>query len=194
MEPMTLKNKPMRKVIAAMNMTLDGFCNHEEMNADEEIHEHYNELLRNTGTLVYGRITYQLMESYWPGVVKNPTGNKATDDFAILIDNIPKVVFSRTLKNVEWKNSTLKKEGIKEVITELKQQPGKDIGIGSPGLIAAATNMNIIDEYQISVHPTILGKGLRLFKNIQERVNLKLLKTKPFQCGAVTFYYLTLNK
>src|SRR6187399_453310 len=100
----------MRKLIAAMNMTLDGFCDHTAMIADDEIHEHYDELLRNTGTLLYGRITYQLMESYWPSVVKNPTGNKAMDEFAVLIDNVSKIVFSRTLKNVDWKNSKLKKE------------------------------------------------------------------------------------
>lgn len=69
----------MRKLIAAMNMTLDGFCNHTAMIADEEIHRHYSELLNSSGTLLYGRITYQLMESYWPSVVKNPTGIKPTD-------------------------------------------------------------------------------------------------------------------
>ncbi|HET6722849.1 MAG TPA: dihydrofolate reductase family protein, partial [Chitinophagaceae bacterium] len=100
----------MRKLIAAMNMTLDGFCDHTAMIADDEIHEHYNDLLRNAGTLIYGRITYQLMESYWPTVVKNPTGNQPTDDFAVLIDDVPKIVYSRTLKNVVWKNTTLKKD------------------------------------------------------------------------------------
>ena len=77
----------MRKLIAAMNMTLDGFCNHTAMIADEEIHQHYNELFRNADTLIYGRITYQLMESYWPSIVKNPTGIKPEDEFAVLIDN-----------------------------------------------------------------------------------------------------------
>src|SRR4029078_12387430 len=123
----------MRKLIAAMNMTLDGFCDHTAMIADDEIHEHYNEVLRNAGILIYGRITYQLMESYWPSVVENPTGNKPTDDFAVLIDNISKIVYSRTLKNVDWKNSTLKKEIVKEEILELKQQSGKNIFVGSPG-------------------------------------------------------------
>ena len=84
----------MRKLIAAINMTLDGFCDHTAMIADDEIHQHYNELLSNADTLIYGRITYQLMESYWPTVVKNPTGNKPTDEFAVLIDNISKIVFS----------------------------------------------------------------------------------------------------
>jgi len=179
----------MRKLIAAMNMTLDGFCDHTAMIADDEIHEHYNEVLRNAGILIYGRITYQLMESYWPSVVKNPTGNKPTDDFAVLIDNIPKIVYSRTLNNVDWKNSTLKKEVIKEEILELKQQSGKNIFVGSPGLIAAFTQIGLVDEYQIGVQPTILGSGLQLFKNITERVNLKLLKTKTFGCGAVMLYY-----
>src|SRR6187431_590121 len=106
----------MRKVIAAMNMTLDGFCDHTAMIADDEIHQHYNDLLRSADTLIYGRITYQLMESYWPTVVKDPTGNKPIDEFAVLIDNIPKIVYSRTLKKVSWKNTILKKEVIKEEI------------------------------------------------------------------------------
>ena len=127
----------MRKLIAAINMTLDGFCDHTAVIPGEEIHQHYNELLRNADTLIYGRITYQLMESYWPAVVKNPTDNKPVDEFAILIDHISKIVFSRTLKNVDWKNTTLKKEIIKEEIVELKRQAGKNIVVGSPGLITA---------------------------------------------------------
>ena len=172
-----------------MNMTLDGFCDHTAMIADDEIHQHYNDLLSNAGALIYGRITYQLMESYWPSVVKNPTGNKPMDDFAVLIDNLPKIVFSHTLKRVEWKNSRLAERSIEEEVLELKRQPGKDILVGSPSLIVATTNLNLVDEYQLSVQPTIAGKGLPLFKNITERVNLKLIKTKTFSCGALTFYY-----
>jgi dihydrofolate reductase len=184
----------MRKLIAAMNMTLDGFCDHTAMIADDEIHQHYNELLRNAGTLIYGRITYQLMESYWPSIVRNPTGNKPTDEFAVLIDNISKIVFSRTLKNVTWKNTELKKEVIKEEILELKQQAGKDIFVGSPGLIVALTQLDLIDEYQLGVQPIVLGSGLPLFRNIKDRVNLKLLKTKTFGCGAVFLYYESTKK
>src|SRR6476619_7016731 len=136
----------MRKLIAAINMTLDGFCDHTAMIADEEIHQHYNELLSNADTLIYGRITYQLMESYWPTVVKNPTGNKPMDEFAVLIDNISKIVYSHTLKNVVWKNSKLKKEVIKEEILELRQQAGKNILVGSPSLIVALTQLKLIDE------------------------------------------------
>jgi dihydrofolate reductase len=179
----------MRKLVAAMNMTLDGFCDHTAMTADDEIHEHYSELLRNTGTLIYGRTTYQLMESYWPTVVKTPTGNKSTDEFAVLIDNISKIVFSRTLKKVDWRNTRLKNEVVKEEIVELKQQAGKPIIVGSPSLIVAFTQLGLVDEYQLSIHPTILGEGLPLFKNIKDSVNLKLLKTKTFGCGAFMLYY-----
>src|SRR6476660_6208952 len=104
----------MRKLIAAMNMTLDGFCDHTAMIADDELHLHYNDLLRNAHTLIYGRITYQLMESYWPTIVEHPTGNDPTDEFAVLIDNISKIVFSRTLDKVDWKHTELKKEVNKE--------------------------------------------------------------------------------
>src|SRR5436190_501257 len=162
----------MRKLIAAINMTLDGFCNHEAGIADDEIHQHYNELLQNADTILWGRITYQLMESYWPSVVKNPTGNKPEDEFAVLIDNISKIVFSRTLQHVDWKNSTLKKEIIKEEILELKQSRNggsKNILVGSPSLIVALTQLELIDEYQLCVHPVILGNGLPLFKNIHDR-------------------------
>lgn len=178
----------MRKLIAAINMTIDGFCDHTAMIADDEIHQHYNDLLKSADTVLYGRITYQLME-YWHTIVENPTGNKPMDEFAVTIENISKVVFSHTLKNVEWKNSRVAKEGIKEEVIALKQQTGKDILVGSPSLIVALTNLNLIDEYQLCVHPVITGKGLQLFKNINDRIKFKLLRTKTFGCGAITLYY-----
>ena len=178
-------------------MTLDGFCDHTAGIADEEIHQHYNELLSNADTLLFGRITYQLMESYWPSVVKNPTGNKPIDEFAVLIDNISKIVFSHTLTNVEWKNAKLAKGDIKAEILELKQSRNggsKDILVGSPSLIVALTHLDLIDEYQLSVQPIVLGSGLPLFKNVNDRIDLKLLKTKTFGCGAVILYYVPTNK
>jgi dihydrofolate reductase len=184
----------MRKLIAAINMTLDGFCDHTAMTADDEIHQHYNELLSNAGILLYGRITYQLMESYWPTVVETPTGNKPMDDFAVLIDNISKIVFSRTLESVKWKNTVLKREIIKEEVLELKRQAGKDILAGSPSLIVALAKLDLIDEYQLAIQPTILGTGLPLFKNITDRINLKFVKTKTFGCGAVAHYYESIKK
>ena len=179
----------MRKLIAAINMTLDAFCDHTAMIADDEIHQHYNKLLRNADTLIYGRITYQLMESYWPSVVTNPTGNKPMDEFAVLIDDISKIVFSRTLQHVDWKNTELKKEVIKEEVLELKQQAGKSILVGSPSLIVALGQLDLIDEYQLGVQPTVLGSGLPLFNDVKDRIDLKLLQTKTFGCGAVTLYY-----
>jgi dihydrofolate reductase len=182
----------MRKLIAAINMTLDGFCDHTAMTADEEIHQHYNELLSNADTLLYGRITYQLMESYWPTVVKNPTGIKPTDEFAVMIDNISKIVFSHTLKDVDWKNAKLAKRDIKKEVLELKQSRNggsKNILVGSPSLIITLMQLDLIDQYQLCVHPIILGNGLRLFKNINDRISLKLLKTKTFGSGSITLYY-----
>ena len=185
----------MRKLIAAINMTLDGFCDHRVMIADEEIHQHYNELLNSAGTILYGRITYQLMESYWPTLVKNPTGNKPTDEFAVIIDNISKIVFSHTLKNVGWKNAKVAKKDIKEEVLELKQQAGKDILVGSPSLIVALMNLDLIDEYQLCVQPIILRNGsIPLLKNINDRINLKLLKTKTFGSGSITLYYQPAKK
>ena len=182
----------MRKLIAAINITLDGFCDHTAMIADEEIHQHYNELLSNAGTLLYGRITYQHMESYWPSIVKNPTGIKSMDDFAVTIDHIPKIVFSNTLKKVDWKTAKLAKKDIKEEVLELRQSHNggsKPILVGSRSLIVTLMNLNLIDEFQLCVQPIVLGSSLPLFKNVKDRINLKLLKTKTFGCGAVTLYY-----
>lgn len=184
----------MRKLIAGMNMTLDGFCDHTVMIADEEIHQHYTEVLRNSGLLLYGRITYQLMESYWPMVARNPTGDPSTDEFAVVMDEIPKIVYSRSLKQVDWKTATLKKEVIKEEILALKQQPGKDMFVGSPSLIVTLAQLGLVDEFQLGVQPIIVGNGLSLFKNITDRIDLKLLKTKTFSCGAVMLYYEMVRK
>jgi dihydrofolate reductase len=178
----------MAKLIAAINMTLDGFCDHTAGIADEEIHQHFTELLRSADAIIFGRITYQLME-YWKSVVENPTGNKSTDEFAAAIDNISKIVYSRSLENVDWRNTSIKREIVKEEILELKQQEGKNILVGSPSLILALARLDLIDEYQLVLQPIVLGSGLRLFKNISNRIDLKLLKTKTFGCGAIALYY-----
>jgi dihydrofolate reductase len=178
----------MRKLIAAINMTLDGFCDHPAGIADEETHQHFTELLSSADAIIFGRITYQLME-YWKSVVENPTGNKSMDEFAAAIDNISKIVYSRTLENVDWKNTSIAKELVKEEILELKQQEGRNILVGSPSLIVALAGLDLIDEYQLVVQPIVLGSGLPLFKSISARIDLKLLKTKTFGCGAITLYY-----
>ena len=184
----------MRKVIAAFNMTLDGNADHTAGIPDDEIHQHYTDLLNTGGVLLYGRITYELMQSYWPTLVKSPSGNKAYDDFAAAIDKIPKVVFSRKLKETDpiaigWESARLAKRDLKDEVLDLIQHPGKDILVGSRSLIISLLNLNLIDEFQLTVHPVIAGKGLQMFDDISERIVLKLLKTKKFTSGAVTLSY-----
>jgi dihydrofolate reductase len=188
-DELTIDQKIMRTVIGAINMTLDGFCDHTSMIADEEIHQHYSELLRSVDAVLYGRITYQLME-YWPTVVKNPTGNKSVDEFALVMDKIPKVVFSHTLKNVEWQTARLAKKDLKKEVLDLKQQTGKEILVGSRSLIVALLNLNLIDELQLCIHPIIAGKGLPLFDTVKDPNVLTLIKTKVFNSsGSITLYY-----
>lgn len=178
----------MGKLIAAINMTLDGFCDHTAVIADDELHRHYSGLLQGAGAILYGRITYQLME-YWKTVVENPTGNSANDKFAVIMDRIPKFVFSRTLKELDWHSSTLAKQGLAAEVSALKQRFNKDIFVGSPGLIVSLTNLKLIDEYQLCVHPVVAGNGLPLFKDVAERMVLQFLKSKTFGSGAVVLYY-----
>ena len=183
----------MRRLIAGINMTLDGFCDHTVIIPDEEIHQHYAELLDNADIVLYGRITYQLMQ-YWQTLLKNPSGEKSMDDFAISIDKIPKIVFSHTLKNTEWDSAKLSNKSLEEIVLELKQQSGRDILVGSRSLIIQLMKFNLIDEYQLCVHPVIAGGGLLLFENINDRTILKLINTKTFRGGAVILYYKPTNE
>lgn len=178
----------MKKVIAAFNMTLDGFCDHTEGLPDEETHQHYTELLGQGDAILYGRTTYQLME-FWRTFLENPSEEESMNDFARAIDKIPKIVFSHTLKNVDWQSATLANRDLKETVLGLKRQSGNDIYIGSRSLIIQLMNLNLIDEYQICVYPVVVGKGLPLFENISDRTVLKLVKTKIFKDGAVILYY-----
>jgi len=186
----------MRKVVAAINMTLDGFCDHTAIDPDEEIHEHYTNLLSNGEAILYGRITYQLMQ-FWQPFLKNPSGEKSMDDFAIAIDKIPKIVYSTTLRNTEWDSAKLADRPIEEELSELKRSgngDGKDILVGSRSLIIQLIELNLIDELQLCIHPVIVGKGLPLFEKINNRTLFKLIKTKTFSGGAVMLYYEPVNK
>ena len=159
------------------------------MMADEELHEHANEYFRSGCVLVIGRKTYELMEDAWPAIVKKPTGIKATDEFAVLMDNIPKIVFSHTLKNLQWETATLAQTDLETTIKELKRQPGKNILIGGTTLISALTQLGLIDEIRLLIQPIILGSGIPLFRDISERVDLKLLQTKTLSSGVVMHCY-----
>ena len=192
---MTIKTD-MRKVIAAINMTLDGFCDHTAGLPDEEIHQHHTELLDQAGIVLYGRTTYQLME-FWRTLLENPSEEKSMNDFALAIDKIQKIVFSHTLKDVEWDSARLSDQAIEEEVLELKQfrnGGSKDILVGSRSLIIQLMKFNLIDEYQLCVHPVVAGSGLPLFENINDRIILKLIKTKTFSGGAITLYYEPTNE
>jgi dihydrofolate reductase len=185
----------MRKIIAAINMSLDGFCDHTAMTPDEEVHQHYTELLSSGDAILYGRITYELMQ-YWQDLVKNPSGEKEMDDFAQSIDRIPKIVFSSTLKaeDIDWESARLSKRTLEEEVLELKQKPGRDLFIGSRSLIIQLMNLHLIDELQICVHPVVVGKGLPLFEKISDRTLLRLRNTKTFDGGAVILSYEPINE
>ncbi len=179
----------MRKVIAAINMTLDGFCDHTAgIIADEELHNHYADLLNNAGVLLYGRITYQLMQ-FWQTLLKNPSEEKSMNDFAISIDKVEKLVFSNTLKDTGWDTAKLANKSLDEEVLELKQQQGKDIFVGSRSLIIQLLNGNLINEFQLCIHPVVEGKGLPLFDQIKDRIMFNLIKTKSLKSGATVFYY-----
>ena len=129
---------------------------------------------------------------YWRTVVENPSGKKAMDEFALIMDNVPKIVFSHTLKNVEWKSAKLANRAVEDEVLELKQSRNggsKDIFVGSRSLIIQLMKLNLIDEYQLCIHPVVAGSGLPLFENLNDRTVLKLLKTKIFNSGAIILYY-----
>jgi dihydrofolate reductase len=178
----------MRKVIAAFNMTLDGVCDHTAGIPGEDLHQHYSDLLDNSGVILYGRTTYELM-LFWKTILHNPSGKKSMDDFAISIDKVPKLIFSNTIEDTNWDSAQLSDRPLTEKVLELKQQSGKDISVGSRSLIIQLLNHNLIDEFQICVHPIIEGKGLRLFDQIKDRIMLKLIKTKALTSGSTVLYY-----
>ena len=174
-------------------MTLDGFCDHTAIVPDEEIHHHYEALLHEGDAILYGRVTFQLMK-FWQTLLENPSGDKSMDDFAIAMDKIPKIVFSHTLKDTEWDSAKLSKQTLEEEVLVLKKQSGKDIFVGSRSLIIQLMKINLIDEYQLCVHPVLAGGGLPLFENMVDRTILRLVKTKTFGGGAITLYYVPANE
>lgn len=178
----------MRKVIAAFNMTLDGVYDHTTGIPSEGLHRHYSDLLNNSGVILYGRTTYELMQ-FWKTLLQNPSGKKSMDDFAISIDRIRKLVFSNTLKDTDWTSAKLSDRPLNEKVLELKGQPGKDILVGSRSLIVQLLNSNLIDELQICIHPIIEGRGLKLFDKINNRIMLNLTRTKTLDSGATVLYY-----
>ncbi len=183
----------MRKIIGALNMTIDGICDHTSGIPDEAIHEHYTELLSQGDAILYGRKTYELM-TYWQTILENPSEEKSMNEFALAIDTIPKIVFSNTLKKINWKSASLAQNNLKEEVVALKNQLGKAIFVGSRSLIIALLQLNLIDELQLCIHPMVEGKGLSLFENINERMVFNLVKHKTFTNGAIILYYQPINQ
>ncbi len=181
----------MRKVVFAISSTTDGYCNHTDMIADEELHDFYARLLRNAGILLFGRVTYQLMVPYWPDVAKNQSEAGPTQEFARVFDSLDKVVFSTTLKHVEGTNTRIVRANVEEEVLTLKQQPGKDISVGSLSIASQLSDRGLIDEYHFVVHPVVAGKGPRLFDTVklQERLLLDFVGLKTFHSGVVALHY-----
>ena len=171
----------MRKVILFDMVTLDGFFAgpNEEIDwhhVDEEFNEFAIAQLNSAGGLLFGRVTYQGMASYWP----TDTATANDPIVADKMNTLPKIVFSRTLERTEWNNTRLVKGNIAEEISKLKQQPGKDwLLFGSADLASTLTDLGLIDEYRIMVNPVILGNGKPLFKSIKDKLSLKLVQTFP---------------
>jgi len=183
----------MRNVIYAINVTLDGCCDHTKFNPDEDLHEHYTRLLRDdAGLLVYGRKTYQLMVPYWPDIAKSQSETKSDIEFAQAFDALNKIVFSRSLASAEDKNTRIVRTNLRDEVLKLKQEPGKSILVGGVDVPSQLMGLGLIDEYRLVVSPVIAGKGRRLFEdvNLPEKRRLKLVESKTFKSGSVALRYL----
>ncbi|MFB3889629.1 MAG: dihydrofolate reductase family protein [Candidatus Bathyarchaeia archaeon] len=191
----------MRTIVMAMQMTLDGYSAgpNDEMDwlppfNDVEIWKDLQEEMWNqlnqADAFLLGRVTYQIWEKYWPAAATNLNSTENDLRFSRFADATQKIVFSKTLQRVEWKNTKLIKDNITEEVQKLKEQPGKNIVLaGGAGLAQTFTKLGLIDEYRITVHPVILGRGKLLFKDLNVRQKLKLAGTKTFRSGAVEFIY-----
>jgi dihydrofolate reductase len=181
----------MRKVIFAINTSADGYCDHRDGIADEELHDFYTKLLGNSSLLLLGRITYQLMVPYWPDVAKSQSEAGATKEFARVFDSLDKIVFSTTLKHVEGSNTRIVRANVAEEVLMLKQQPGNDISVGSLSIASQLSARGLIDEYYFVVHPVIAGKGPRLFETVkpQESLRLDFVGSKTLHSGVIALHY-----
>jgi dihydrofolate reductase len=183
----------MRNIIYAINLTLDGCCDHTKFNPDEDLLEHYTRLLRDdTGVLVYGRKTYQLMVPYWPDIAKSQSETKADIEFAQAFVSKKKIVFSRSLDTTEDKNTRIFRTNLRDEILKLKQESGKNILVGGVDIPSQLIELGLVDEFRFVVAPIIVGKGRRLLEgaNLPEKCRLKLVESKVFESGSVALRYL----
>jgi len=182
----------MRNVIFAINITLDGCCDHTKGIADEELLEYYAHLLRDVDLLVFGRKTYQLMVPYWPDVAKNRTGSKAEIEFADTFDSVNKIVFSQSLDSAKGTNTKIVRTNLRDEVLKLKKEQGKNILIGGVAIPSQLIELGLVDEYHFVVRPIIAGEGRRLCEGISlpEKLQLKLIESKILKSGCVALRYL----
>jgi dihydrofolate reductase len=186
----------MRPLRYSINVTLDGCCDHREGIADDDLHRHAVENLVQADALIFGRVTYEMMESAW----RAPAQTEAMPDwmepwmepFARTIDAAKKYVVSGTLDRVDW-NAELVRGDLREVVQQLKQEPGKGLFVGGVKLPQALAEWGLIDEYEFVVHPRIAGHGPTLFAGLSKRVDLKLVSRLEFGSGAVAMRYVPRN-
>lgn len=181
----------MRKVDFFMLTSLDGYFEGPDKditwhNVDEEFNEFAIEQLNSVDTLIFGRVTYEMMASYWP----TPAAVSNDPIVAGKMNSLPKIVYSKSLSGVNWQNTRLIRDNFVEETLKLKQAPGRDLIIfGSSDLAVTFIEHGLIDEFRIMVNPVVLGDGKPLFKGLNDKLQLKLLKTKTFNAGNVLMYY-----
>ena len=182
----------MRKLIFGINTTLDGCVDHTKGFADEETHEYWTHLIRESDLLVYGRKTYQLMVPFWPDVAKSQSMDKASNEFARTFVSINKIVFSRSLDSAEDENTRIVRTNLRDEILKLKQEQGKSILLGGVSLPSQLIELGLVDEYRFVVGPVVAGEGRRLLEGVrlQERLQLKLVESKIFKSGCVALRYV----
>jgi dihydrofolate reductase len=182
----------MRNVIFAINITIDGCCDHTQTIADEELLDYYTQLLRDVDLQVFGRKTYQLMVPYWPDIARNQSETNAENEFARAFDSIDKLVFSRSLDSAEGKNTRIVRANLQNEILKLKQEPGKHILVGGVDVPSQLIKLGLVDECRFVVQPIVAGEGRRLLEGISlpERLELKLVESKIFKSGCVALRYL----
>jgi dihydrofolate reductase len=181
----------MRKLIFAINITLDGCCDHTKQMADEETHEYFTDLMREADVQVFGRKTYELMVPFWPEVAKSQSMTKASNEFARAFDSVKKVVFSRSLDSVEDRNTRIVRTNLRDEIVKLKQEQGKSILVGGVNVASQLIELGLVDEYVFVVSPIIAVEGKRLLEGVslRESLQLKLVESKIFRSGCVALRY-----
>lgn len=185
----------MRKVIVFNSISIDGYYAGDNNETDwfvhdPEVNKAAHEMM-NPDSILFGRATYQMFESYWPHVAKNPQAPQEMKTMANELNEMTKVVFSKTLKEVTWVNSKLFNSNLEEEVKKLKEARGRDITIfGSGTIIQQFANEGLIDEYLLAVTPVIIGKGKSFFKNVKEN-KLELIETRSFKSGMVLLHYRT---